>query len=322
MDFNYICGTGLKVSRVCIGSMMFGQKIKDQTEVNRIIQKAFAVGINFFDTADQYADGLSEIMLGKAIGTNRENSVIASKVGFPCLDKKEFSLSRKSIFHCIDGSLKRLGTDYLDIYYLHQPDYNTPLEESLEAMNDLVRCGKVLYIGMSNYAAWQIMDALRICEKNSWAKPVVTENCYNMITRGLEQELVPFIREKKIGLVNFNPLAGGLLTGKYHRSAPDEGTRFFKNPNYQRRYWRDDNFNAIEELNTLADSNGMSLIELAYRWCLSQKHVTSVLLGFANEKQFNSNLKELEKEELPADILAVCDEIWKSLSGGRVFYNR
>ena len=130
------------------------------------------------------------------------------------------------------------------------------------------------------------------------------------------------MKEKKIGLVNFNPLAGGLLTGKYQRSNPDPGTRFYKNSNYQRRYWREDNFDAIEELNALAEKSGMSLIELAYRWCLSQKHVTSVLLGFASEKQFDSNLKELEKDELSSEVLAACDEIWKSLSGGRVQYNR
>lgn len=322
MEYVYVPGTGLRVSRICIGAMMFGKKILSQDEADRCVDMALDAGINFYDTADQYSDGVSEQMLGKALGSRRKDVVIASKVGFPCMDKKLFSLSRKSIIDGIDGTLKRLGTDYLDIYYLHQPDYNTPLEESLEAMNDLVRAGKIGYIGMSNYAAWQMMDAIHICETHGWSKPVIAECCYNMLTRGLEQEMVPFMKEKQIGLVNFNSLAGGLLTGKYHSSQPEEGTRYYKNPNYQKRYWRQDNFDAIEEIKNLAEKHGMSTVELGYGWLLAQKHVTSMLLGFASEEQLRANLAALEKSRVDAGILAACDEIWDGLKGGRVAYNR
>lgn len=322
MEYCYIPGTGLRVSRVCLGAMMFGAKIKEQPEADRVVAYALDRGMNFFDTADQYADGVSEEMLGKALGSRRRDAVIASKVGFPCIDKKEFSLSRRSILSGIDGTLKRLGIDYLDIYYLHQPDYNTPLEESLEALNDVVRAGKVNYIGMSNYAAWQIMDAVNICEKHGWSRPVITENCYNMLTRGLEDELVPFMQTKRVGLVNFNPLAGGLLTGKYKIEGPQEGSRYFNNPNYQQRYWRKDNFAAIEALEELAAENGLTLLELAYGWCMAQPHITSTLLGFSSEAQFKANLAALEKGPVGADILAVCDKLWAELSGGRVVYNR
>lgn len=322
MEYRYIPGTGLRVSRVCMGVMMFGAKIATQQEADSIVSYAMEQGLNFFDTADQYANGQSEIMLGKALGAARHEAVIASKVGFPCLDKKIFSLSRGSILDGIDGTLSRLGTDYLDIYYLHQPDYTTPLEESLEAMNDLVRMGKIRYIGMSNYAAWQIMEALAICEKHGWSKPVITENCYNLMTRGLEDELVPFMKDKKIGLANFNPLAGGLLTGKYHREGPENGTRFYGNANYQRRYWREDNFNAMDTLADLAQQNGLTMLELAYGWLLAQEHVTSVITGFSGEQQFRTNLAALLKGPVSQQVLAACDEIWKELSGGRVAYNR
>lgn len=324
MDYVYIPGTGQRVSRACVGVMMFGKKILSQQEANNVVGMALDAGINFFDTADQYSDGVSEEMLGKALGSARKDVVIASKVGFPCMDKKIFSLSRKSILEGIDGTLKRLGTDYLDIYYLHQPDYNTPLEESLETMNDLIRAGKVGYIGMSNYAAWQIMDAISICEKHGWSRPVIAENNYNLLTRGIEQEMVPFMKAKDVGLVNFNPLAGGLLTGKYNLAGADEGTRFYKNPNYQKRYWREDNFLAIEEVKALAEKNGLTIIELAYGWLQAQEHLTSMLIGFASEQQFASNLKALEKGTgaINEDIIAACDKIWESLQGGRVLYNR
>ena len=196
LERNYLGGTGLNVSRVCLGTMTFGVKMRQQKEVDESVAMALEAGINFFDTADQYAHGKSEEMLGKALGARRRDVVIASKVGYPCMGKSEFSLSRNSVIDGIEGSLKRLGTDYLDIYYLHSPDYNTPLEESLEALNDVVRQGKARYIGMSNYAAWQICEAIHICRSHQWAVPVVSENCYNVLTRGADYELVPFMQEK------------------------------------------------------------------------------------------------------------------------------
>jgi aryl-alcohol dehydrogenase-like predicted oxidoreductase len=301
--------------------MSFGSKMPAQDEVSRSVATAMDAGINFFDTADQYAEGKSEEMLGKALGVCRKDVVIASKVGYPCMDKKMFSLSRNSILNGVDGSLSRLGTDYIDIYYLHSPDYNTPLAESLEAMNDVVRQGKVRYIGMSNYAAWQMCEAVHLCRENHWAVPVVSETCYNAITRGAEYELVPFLKEMNLGMTVFNPLAGGMLTGKHKRGTPTVGTRF-ENPNYQKRYWREDNFKGIDELTALAESIGTSLLSLSLRWVLSQPWVTSAIMGFSNHDQMAANLKAMEGGILPTAILARCDEIWQSINGGRVQYNR
>lgn len=321
MEYNYLGGTGLSVSRVCMGTMTFGSKMPLQTDVDTAVATALEKGINFFDTADQYVDGKSEEMLGKALGARRKDAVIASKVGYPCMDKKVFSLSRGSILDGVDGSLKRLGTDYIDVYYLHAPDYNTPLEESLEALNDVVRQGKVRYIGMSNYAAWQMCEAVHICKNNHWAVPVVSETCYNAITRGAENELVPFMKEKKIGMTVFNPLAGGMLTGKHKRGVPTVGTRF-ENPNYQKRYWREDNFQAIDKLTEIADKMGISLLSLSYRWCLSRPWVSAIISGFSNLEQMNVNLAAMEGGPLPADVMAECDKVWESINGGRVQYNR
>lgn len=321
MEYNYLGGTGLRVSRVCMGTMTFGSKIPQQNDVDHAVALAMETGINFFDTADQYVDGKSEEMLGKALGNQRKDVVIASKVGYPCMEKKEFSLSRSSILDGVDGSLKRLGTDYLDIYYLHSPDYNTPLEESLEALNDVVRQGKVRYIGMSNYAAWQMCEAVHICKRNRWAVPVVSETCYNVLTRGAENELVPFLREKKIGMTVFNPLAGGMLTGKHKRGMPTVGTRF-ENPNYQKRYWREDNFKAIDQLTQLVDSMNTTLLSLSYRWCLSQPWVSSIITGFSSLEQLQANLVAMEGGPLPEEALKQCDEVWESVNGGRVQYNR
>ncbi len=321
MEYNYLGGTGLKVSRVCLGTMTFGSRMADQKDVDTAVAMALERGINFFDTADQYVDGRSEEMLGKALGARRREVVVASKVGYPCMDKKEFSLSRGSILAGVDGSLKRLGTDYLDIYYLHSPDYNTPLEESLEALNDVVRQGKVRYVGMSNYAAWQMCQALYVCRDNHWAAPVVSETCYNALTRGAEGELVPFLQEKKIGMTVFNPLAGGMLTGKHKRGAPTAGTRF-ENPNYQQRYWREDNFRAIDQLTALAGRVGTSLLSLSFRWCLSRPWVSSVITGFSSLEQLQANLEALEGGALPAGVMEECDQVWQSVSGGRVQYNR
>lgn len=321
LERNYLGGTGLNVSRVCLGTMTFGVKMHQQKEVDESVAMALDAGINFFDTADQYADGKSEEMLGKALGARRRDVVIASKVGYPCMGKSEFSLSRSSVIDGVEGSLKRLGTDYLDVYYLHSPDYNTPLEESLEALNDVVRQGKVRYIGMSNYAAWQICEAIHICRSHHWAVPVVSETCYNVLTRGAEHELVPFMQEKRIGMTVFNPLAGGLLAGKHIWGPPTVGTRF-ENPNYQKRYWREDNFQAINQLTNMATSMGTTLLSFSFRWCLSRPWVSSVITGFSDMEQLRANLNAMEGAPLSEEIMEQCDRLWESLSGGRVQYNR
>ena len=320
MEYCYVPGTGLKVSRLCVGTMNFGSKL-DQAQSAHVVDLALDRGINFFDTADAYADGESERILGRALGARRQEVVVASKVGFPVGAHSAFSLSRGSILRRLEESLDRLGTDYLDVYYLHQPDGNTPFEESVMTMAGLVREGKTRYWGLSNYAAWQFAEAVALCRRYGWPEPVITESTYNALTRGLEREMVPFLREKKRGLAVFNPLAGGLLTGKHRPGRPTPGTRF-ENPNYQKRYWRDDNFAAVAALERLAQERGSSVLELSLGWCLSRPWVSSVILGFSSAEQFEANLNAALKGPAGPEVCSRFDEVWDMVSGGRVPYNR
>jgi len=321
MEIINLAGTGLNVSRVCLGTMTFGGQMneKDSTEV---IARALDAGVNFVDTADIYTGGQSEILTGKGLKGKRDGVVLASKVGGPSEEGPNGrGLSRKHILSAVENSLKRLDTDYLDIYYMHFPHPETPLEESLEAMDSLVKSGKVRYIGMSNYAAWQMMDAKAFCDRRGLTPPVVTESVYNLLTRGIESELVAFIRDKKVGLTIYNPLAGGLLSGKHGREHPLENTRLSE-PGYYKRYWNDDSFDAIESLTEIARSHGMTLLELSLRWCVSFGYVSSVILGISRPEHLTQNLSCIEKGSLSPDILAQCGEVWKKLGGNRFAYNR
>lgn len=320
MEYCYVPDTGLKVSRLCVGTMNFGSKL-DLAQSTRVVNLALDEGVNFFDTADAYADGASERILGQALGTRRQEVVVASKVGFPVGMHSTFSLSRGNILRRLEESLARLGSDYLDLYYLHQPDPNTPLAESVMTMADLVREGKVRYWGLSNYAAWQFSEAVALCQRYGWPEPMIAQSAYNVLARGLEQELVPFLREKKKGLAVFNPLAGGLLTGKHRPGVPTPGTRF-ENQNYQKRYWREDNFSAIAELEKLAREHGRSILELSLGWCLSKSWVSAIILGFSSAKQFESNLYAGLRGPVGAEVCTCVDRVWDAVSGGRVPYNR
>ncbi len=316
-----LTGTGLTVSRVCLGTMTFGGQLDEQGSIE-VVHRALDAGVNFFDTANIYTGGQSELILGKALKGCRDEVIVASKVGGPSEPGLNGQgLSRKHIISAAEKSLKRLDTDYMDIYYLHFPQHTTPLEETMEAMNSLVKSGKVRYIGMSNYAAWEMMDALSICDKRSYAPPCLTENVYNLLTRGIESELVPFLKAKKIGLTIYNPLAGGLLSGKHGRERPVENTRLSE-PGYYQRYWNDDSFEAMESLDKIAKSAGMSLLELSLRWCVSYGYVTNVILGVSRLEHLTGNLELIAKGSLPEDILARCDEVWKRLNGNRFAYNR
>lgn len=321
MENVILTGTGLNVSRVCLGTMTFGGQLNEQDSIS-VIQHALESGINFFDTADIYTRGQSEIITGKGLKNCRDAVVIASKVGGPSEEGLNGSgLSRKHILSAVEKSLKRLDTDYLDVYYMHFPHPSTPLEETLYAMDALVRSGKVRYIGMSNYAAWQMMDALSICNKCNWAAPSISESVYNLLTRGIEAEFVPFIKEKKIGLTIFNPLAGGLLSGKHDKAQPTANTRMAE-PGYYRRYWNEDSLAAMDALAEIAGAHGMDLLELSLRWCVSYPYVSNVILGVSHLEHLKSNLSHIEKGALNAEILAECDAVWQRLCGNRFTYNR
>ena len=216
-----------------------------------------------------------------------------------------------------------MGTDYLDIYYLHQPDYDVPIEETLEIMEELRREGKIRYSATSNYSAWQLCEIFWLCEKNGYLPPWVSQPMYNMLARGIEQEYLTFTERFEVGVVAYNPLAGGLLTGKHSPDkGPIEGTRFDGNQMYQNRYWNQGYFHAVEELKTIAEQAGRGLVELALRWVFARDRVDSIILGASRAEQLEDNLRAIESPPLDPSTLEQCDEVWGRLRGPTPIYNR
>ncbi len=321
MEYRILTGTGVTVSRIALGTMTFGGQVNEQDACN-IVNKAIDLGITYIDTANSYFDGVSENYVGKAIRGKRDKVILASKVGNTSGKGNATGLSRRHITAEMDKSLKELDTDYLDIYYLHKPDYNTPVEETLETMTTLVKAGKVRYIGLSNFSSWQTCETLWISDKRNGIAPSLTQNVYNLLTRGIEQELVPCLRKFNVGLVIYNPLAGGFLSGKHLPGKPAADTRFDVNTTYKDRYWTDENFNALAKLKDIADEAGITVLELAMRWCASQAHVDSIIAGVTSTSQLEQNAASIEKGTLSEDTLKACDEVWKSVSENRFKYNR
>ncbi|MGO8787400.1 MAG: aldo/keto reductase [Terriglobia bacterium] len=323
MEFRTLPKTGLKVSRLSFGTMTFGSQT-DEATAHRIVDCCLDAGINFLDTANVYNRGAAETLVGKTLKGRRDKVILASKVRGKMGDAPdEEGLSRAAMHKAIDASLMRLGTDYLDVYYLHQPDYATPIEETLDAMEELVRAGKVRFPAVSNYAAWQVAEILWICEKRGYQPYFVSQPMYNPIARGIEDEYLPFCRRFGVAVVPYNPLAGGLLTGKHSRQGgPTPGTRFDGNKMYQDRYWLDDDFAAVEELRSIAAEAGKNLVELALQWLLSQPLVDSIILGASRLEQLQENLKAAEGGRLDSTVLERCDAVWKRLRGITPKYNR
>jgi aryl-alcohol dehydrogenase-like predicted oxidoreductase len=322
MLYNNLPGTNLKLSALSLGTMMFGAQT-DMTESLAIMGYAYEHGVNFWDTANAYNQGESERIVGKALGAHRDEIFVATKV-FGQMGANPFNsgLNRRNIRAAADASLKRLNTDYIDLYYMHSPDYETEIEESLETMSELVKCGKIRYIGVSNYAAWQIADMLAVCDKRGYIAPVITQHVYNLITRGAETELVPFLLKHKLGMAVYNPIAGGFLAGKHKPGAPADNTRFSNNKTYYERYWSDENFTAIEKLTAIASDEGLTILELALRWCVSQPGVVSIINGVSRLSQIEQNIVAFEGKPLSENTFAACDEVWRSLAGNRFAYNR
>jgi aryl-alcohol dehydrogenase-like predicted oxidoreductase len=302
--------------------MMFGGQTGEADSL-AIMDLAFERGVNAFDTSNNYNQGESERIVGKGLRGRRDKIILATKVRNKMGDDPNAAgLSRHNILNAAEASLKRLDTDYIDIYYLHAPDYETAIEETMETMDSLVKAGKIRYIGVSNFAAWQIADILAVCDKRNLVTPIVTQNVYNAITRGIETELVPFLTEHKLGMAVYNPIAAGLLAGKHKPGAPATNTRFANNRLYFDRYWSDENFVAIEKLMEIAADNGMSILSLAMKWCAANPSVTTIISGVSRPSQLEQNIASLEGVPLSPEILERCDGVWKSLSGTRFQYNR
>lgn len=323
MEFRTLPKTGLKVSRVSFGTMTFGAQT-DEATAHRIVDCCLDAGINFIDTANVYNRGAAETITGKILKGRRDKVILATKVCNKVGDAPDdVGLSRAAMLKAIDASLARLGTDYVDLYYLHLPDYSTPIEETIDTMEELVRAGKVRFPAISNYAAWQVAEILCISEKRGYHPYQISQPMYNLIARGIEDEYLPFCQRYGVAVVPYNPLAGGLLTGKHSRqSGPTPGTRFDGNKMYLDRYWHEDDFAAVEELRTVAQEAGKTLVELAFQWLLSRPLVDSIILGASRLEQLQENLKALEGGTLDSATLARCDAVWKRLRGITPKYNR
>jgi len=327
MKYRKLSGTGLRVSEMCLGTMTFSGQTTEKDAVE-MIRYAIENGVNFIDTADIYPDagsyrgGDSEIAVGKGIKEHREQIILATKLRYPTGNGiNDRGLTRSYILRAVENSLKRLNTDYIDIYYMHLPDNDTPMEETLYAMNDLIRSGKVRYIGLSNFAAWQIVDALAVADKRNIIGPMITQNVYNLLCRSIETELVPCIQTHKVGLSVYNPICGGLLTGKHQFvSEPAGNTRFSDDKVYVDRYWNEENFSAVGKLTHIAQEAGIPLIELAMRWVATHRYVNSVVTGCSRMEQLKQNLSLLDAGSLDEDVLQACDDVWKGLLGNRYSY--
>lgn len=323
MEYRVLPHTKLKVSRLSFGTMPFGSQA-DEAASRRMVDRCLDAGINFFDTANMYNLGKAETILGKALAGRRDKVILATKVRNKMGEAPdEAGLSRAAIHKAMDASLRRLGTDYVDLYYLHWPDYDVPIEETLAAVDELVRAGKVRYPAVSNYAAWQVCEILWAAEKHHLQPPHISQPMYNLLARGIEEEYLPFCKEFEIAVIPYNPLAGGLLTGKHSPAkGPIEGTRFDKNQLYLGRYWHSDYFDAVDELRAIAKEAGKTLIELSLQWLLSRPQVDSVILGASRLEQLEENLKASEGGALDPATLERCDAVWKRLRGITPKYNR
>lgn len=302
--------------------MTFGGQLDEAGSI-RVTHEAIGEGINFIDTADVYTGGESERIVGKALQGKRDNVFLASKVAGKSGDDpaRDAGLHRWHVIRGVEASLKRLQTDCLDLCYLHHPDRSTPIEETLAAMDHLVRQGKVNYVGMSNFASWQVCQALWKCDVNRWAKPTVLQLPYNLITRSIDEECVEFSQTLDLGMTVYNPIAAGLLTGKHTRAKAAEDSRLSKNEYYRDRYWHESMFEAVDGLKLVANRAGLSLLELAFRWLMSKDFVDSVIIGVSKLEQLKSNLAAADGR-LDEETLKACDEVWEKLRGPHFKYNR
>jgi aryl-alcohol dehydrogenase (NADP+) len=287
--------TGLRVSRLCLGTMTFGLQCDEPTSV-AILDAALDAGITFLDTADVYPlggrgeeVGRTEEIVGRWLRGRRDEMIVATKC-FGAMSRRPWDRggSRKHILDAVDGSLRRLGTDYIDLYQLHGDDLATPLDETLAAFDHLVQVGKVRYVGCSNYPAWRLARAVGRSEVRGFARYDCVQPRYNLLFRAFERDLFPLCEQEGIGMIPYNPLAGGFLSGKHRPGAPTEGTRFTLGSaaeRYQDRYWHEQMFATVEELRLLAAEHGVSLAQLAVAWCLAQPAVSAPIVGASRPEQ-------------------------------------
>ncbi len=319
MEYRYLGNSGLKVSELCFGVMTFngGNKSEigsvDQAMANELSHCALENGITFFDSADVYSNGISETLLGKALGERRKETIVATKVRFPMSDKpNDTGLSRHHIIESCNTSLRRLGTDYIDLYQIHSYDQGTPLEETLRALDDLVRSGKIRYIGCSNLTAWQTMKTLALSEKLNLEQFITAQLYYSIGVRDIEHELVPLCLDQHLGILCWSPLSGGFFTGKFRRNTVDpSGSRRSDRKASSFRYWALDEergYDIVDALEMIGNKQEKTIAQTALRWLLQRQAVTSVIFGARTTEQLLQNIGAAGWA-LPAEDMAFLNNI-------------
>ncbi len=296
--------TGVQVSAVGLGGNQFGGTC-DERSTAAIVARALECGVNFVDTAESYSAGKSEEFLGKALGKRRREVVLATKAGArgdPGLEAGG-RLTRRQLVDKLDASLRRLGTDWVDLYYFHFPDPLTPIDESLRAAADLISAGKARYLACSNYSAWQVAEMAGICERRGYAPPVASQMPYSLLDRTIESEMVPACAHLGLSIVPYSPLAGGFLTGKYTRTGPPpEGARLTRNERARQARLTPENFDRVERYEAFAPARGHTIGELAVSWLLANPVVCSVIAGATRPEQVESNVRAAEWALAPEDL--------------------
>jgi aryl-alcohol dehydrogenase-like predicted oxidoreductase len=285
LEYQRLGHSGLIVSAVGLGTNNFGGRL-DLERTRAVVDRAIERGITLFDTAESYGGGQSEAFIGESLGDRRHDVIIATKFGWNATLGRN---SRRYLKEAVERSLRRLKTDYIDLYQIHRPDPTTPILETLQGLDDLVHEGKVRYIGHSNFAGWQIMDAHWTAQTEHMARPISAQHDFSLVSRGIEQEVLPAVQATGLGLLPYFPLASGLLTGKYRPGVVPEGTRLASGSAAE-RWLTEQNFALIERLETFASDHGHSLLDLAFAWLLSQPEVGSVIAGATRPEQVDQNV--------------------------------
>jgi aryl-alcohol dehydrogenase-like predicted oxidoreductase len=301
MQYVNLGKTGLKVSRLCLGMMTYGSKlwrewVLEEKDTKPFIQRALEAGINFFDTADIYSLGESERVTGNLLkDVKRENIVVATKVYQQMsVDVNDGGLSRKHIMDSIDNSLKRLQMDYVDLYQIHRWDNTTPIEETMEALNDVVRAGKARYIGASSMFAWQFMKALHVSEIHGWSKFVSMQNHYNLIYREEEREMIPLCKDQGIGLIPWSPMARGFFAGDRKRGGGGKSVRANSDPFANELYFRDEDFTVAERAQEIAKAHNVTGPQIALAWVLNKPYIAAPIIGSSQIEHLNQAIAALE----------------------------
>jgi aryl-alcohol dehydrogenase-like predicted oxidoreductase len=308
MEQRKLGSSGIDVSTVGLGCNNFGRRIHDVAVARAVVHRALDLGVTLFDTADVYGYGISESFLGEALGARRKEAIIATKFGLPMQEARTGGASRRYIVKAAEASLKRLRTEWIDLYQVHYPDSSTPIEETMRALDDLVRQGKVRQIGCSNHSTKQVIAAADVSNRSGLAHFVTCQDDYSLLERGIEGDLIPLMRERGMALLPYSPLASGLLTGKYRRSeAPAKGTRL-STSGHHASVMNNRNWGMVEQLRALSSRTGHSMLDLAFGWLLAQPVTASVIAGATSPEQAEQNVRA-GQAKLPPDVIAELDRI-------------